>query len=168
MHLQAVLLCVQRPEYARHCNFAVLVLLVGMQSQSLRTSRNRDGCALLRSAERAFCKNAKPASARYRTTGLGCVQQALARQGSLYIQRHCLQELVGRSPNPAFCIRWMQAAHLCQMLFQHSAGVRSHHGSVMFTGIGIAPQQAEHARQICNAVRVLAFVRTKALLADAN
>ncbi|WP_207658176.1 hypothetical protein, partial [Faecalibacterium prausnitzii] len=87
---------------------------------------------------------------------------------SLYIQRHCLQELVGRSPNPAFCIRWMQAAHLCQMLFQHSAGVRSHHGSVMFTGIGIAPQQAEHARQICNAVRVLAFVRTKALLADAN
>lgn len=92
MHLQAVLLCVQRPEYARHCNFAVLVLLVGMQSQSLRTSRNRDGCALLRSAERAFCKNAKPASARYRTTGLGCAQQALARQGSLYIQRHCLQE----------------------------------------------------------------------------
>ena len=39
---------------------------------------------------------------------------------------------------------------------------------VMFTGIGIASQQAEPARQICNAVRVLAFVRTKALLADAN
>ena len=80
MHLQAVLLCVQRPEYARHCNFAVLVLLVGMQSQSLRTSRNRDGCALLRSAERAFCKNAKPASARCRTPGLGCAQQVLATQ----------------------------------------------------------------------------------------
>lgn len=52
----------------------------------------RNGCALLWSAERAFCKNAKPASARDRTTGLGCAQQALARQGSLYIQRHCLQE----------------------------------------------------------------------------
>ena len=39
---------------------------------------------------------------------------------------------------------------------------------VMFTGGGIASQQAEHARQICNAVRVLAFVRTKALLARLN
>jgi hypothetical protein len=38
----------------------------------------------------------------------------------------------------------------------------------MFAGIGIASQQAEHARQICKAVRVLAFVRTKALLADAG
>ena len=47
----------------------------------------------------------------------------------------------------------MQASHFCKMLFQHSAGVRSHHGSVMFTGIGIASQQAEPARQICNAVR---------------
>ena len=55
----------------------------------------RDGCALLRSAERAFWKKAKPASARCRTTGLGCVQQALAKQGALYIQRHCLQESFG-------------------------------------------------------------------------
>ena len=39
--------------------------------------------------------------------------------------------------------------------------------AVMFTGIGIVSQQAEHARQIFNAVRVLAFVRTKALLAGA-
>lgn len=30
---QAVPLCVQRPEHARHCNFAVRVLLVGMQPQ---------------------------------------------------------------------------------------------------------------------------------------
>jgi hypothetical protein len=37
----------------------------------------------------------------------------------------------------------------------------------MFTGIGIASQQAKHARQIFNAVRVLVFVRTKALLATA-
>ena len=71
-------------------------------------------------------------------------------------------------PKPGVLHRAMQASHFCKMLFQHSAGVRSHHGSVMFTGIGIASQQAEHARQICNAVRVLAFVRTKALLADAN
>lgn len=27
--------------------------------------------------------------------GLGCAQQALARQGALYIQRHCLQESFG-------------------------------------------------------------------------
>ena len=39
---------------------------------------------------------------------------------------------------------------------------------VMFTGIGIAAQQAKHARQSFNAVRVLAFVRTKALLARLN
>ena len=39
---------------------------------------------------------------------------------------------------------------------------------VMFTGIGIASQQAKHARQSFNAVRVLAFVRTKALLARLN
>ena len=39
-------------------------------------------------------------------------------------------------------------------LFQHTAGMRSHHGSVMFAGIGIASQQTEHARQSFNAVRV--------------
>lgn len=44
-----------------------------------------------------FAENAKPASARCRTTGLGCAQQALARQGALYIQRHCLQESFGVS-----------------------------------------------------------------------
>ena len=38
--------------------------------------------------------------------------------------------------------------------------------NVMFIGTGIASQQAEPARQIFNAVRVLAFVRTKALLAE--
>lgn len=92
---QCLCIYIQRLKHAWHCKFAVRILLVGMQSQSLRTSRNRDGCALLWSAERAFCKNAKPASARGRTTGLGCAQQALARQGALYIQRHCLQESFG-------------------------------------------------------------------------
>ena len=38
----------------------------------------------------------------------------------------------------------------------------------MFAGIGNASQQAEHVRQIFNAVRVLGFVRTKALLAGEN
>ena len=62
--LQAVPLCVQRPENTHGIETLPCVLCLLMQSQSLRTSRNRDGCALLRSAERAFCKNAKPASAR--------------------------------------------------------------------------------------------------------
>lgn len=32
-----------------------------------------------------------------RTTGLGCAQQALARQGALYIQRHCLPRELRRT-----------------------------------------------------------------------
>ena len=62
----------------------------------------------------------------------------------------------------------MQASRFCKTLFQHSVRVHSHHGSVMFTGIGTASQQAEYARQICNAMRVWAFVYTEALLADAR
>ena len=91
----------------------------------------------------------------------------LASNVFVYTKPLALQELVGHSPNPLFCIVPMQASRFFKTLFQHSAGVRSHHGSVMFAGIGIASQQAKHARQICNAVRVLAFVRTKALLATA-
>ena len=37
---QAVPLCAQRPKHAWPCKFAVRVLLVGMQSQSLQTSRS--------------------------------------------------------------------------------------------------------------------------------
>jgi len=92
-------------------------------------------------------------------------RNSLASNVFVYTKTLALQALVGRSPNPLFCIVPMQASRFCKTLFQHSAGVRSHHGSVMFTGIGIASKQAEHARQIFNAVRVLAFVRTKALLA---
>ena len=47
----------------------------------------RDGCTLLRSAERAFCKNAKPASARCRTMGLGCAQQASCNASGLCIYK---------------------------------------------------------------------------------
>ena len=42
-----------------------------------------------------FAKMRSLHRARGRTTGLGCAQQALARQGALYIQRHCLQESFG-------------------------------------------------------------------------
>lgn len=82
-------------------------------------------------------------------------RSCLASNVFVYTKTLALQELVGRSPNPLFCLVPMQASHFCKMLFQHSAGVRSHHGSVMFAGIGIASQQTEHARQGFNAVRVL-------------
>lgn len=95
-------------------------------------------------------------------------RNSLASNVFVYTKTLALQELVRRSPNPLFCIVPMQASRFCKMLFRHSAGVRSHHGSVMFAGIGIASQQAKQARQSCNAVRILAFVRTKALLADAT
>lgn len=82
-------------------------------------------------------------------------RSSLASNVFVYTKTLALQELVERSPNPLFCLVPMQASHFCKMLFQHSAGVRSHHGSVMFAGIGIASQQTEHARQGFNAVRVL-------------
>ena len=50
-------------------------------------------------------------------------------------------------------------------LFQHTAGMRSHHGIVMITGIGIASQQANEHSRILILRANLAFVRTKALLA---
>lgn len=68
-------------------------------------------------------------------------RNSLASNVFVYTKTLALQALVGRSPNPLFCIVPMQASHFCKMLFQHSAGVCSHHGSVMLTGIGIASQQ---------------------------
>ena len=53
-------------------------------------------------------------------------------------------------------------------LFQHTAGMRSHHGIVMITGIGIASQQANEHSRILILRANLAFVRTKALLADSS
>jgi len=43
--------------------------------------------------------------------------------------------------------------------------MRSHHGIVMITGIGIASQQANEHSRILILRANLAFVRTKALLA---
>lgn len=72
-------------------NLPCVFCLLGCNPNPLRTSRNRDGCALLWSAERAFCKNAKPASHEAEQRVWAAPNQALARQGALYIQRHCLQ-----------------------------------------------------------------------------
>ena len=82
-------------------------------------------------------------------------RSSLASNVFVYTKPLALQELVGHSPNLLFCIVPMQASRFCKTLFQHSVRVHSHHGSVMFTGIGIASQQAEYARQGFNAVRVL-------------
>ena len=85
---------------------------------------------------------------------------------SSYIQRpflHC-KMLVGKSqtlePHPT------DAGYaFCKTLFQHTTGMRSHHGIVMITGIGIASQQANEHSRILILRANLAFVRTKALLA---
>ena len=49
--------------------------------------------------------------------------------------------LVGCSPNPLFCIVLMQASRFCKTLFQHSAGVRSHHGPWCSQGLGLYPNK---------------------------
>ena len=85
---------------------------------------------------------------------------------SSYIQRPFLRckMLVGKSqtlelhPMDAGCAFY-------KTLFQHTAGMRSHHGIVMITGIGIASQQANEPSRILILRANLAFVRTKALLA---
>lgn len=82
--------------------------------------------------------------------------EALLQAMSLYTQRPLpCKSLLGAAQTRCSASCPMQTSHFCKMLFQHSAGVRSHHGSVMFAGIGIASQQTEHARQSFNAVRVL-------------
>ena len=67
----------------------------------------------------------------------------------------CLARACWTQPKPVVLHRADAGFAFFKTLFQHSAGVRSHHGSVMFAGIGIASQQTEHARQGFNAVRVL-------------
>ena len=86
----------------------------------------------------------------------------------IYKDHFALQNACWEIPNPWTTSDGCRLRAFCKTLFQHTAGMRSHHGIVMITGIGIASQQAEPARQIFNAVRVLAFVRTKALLAGEN
>ena len=83
----------------------------------------------------------------------------------IYKDHFCVAKCLLGNPKPLNCIRWMQATRFCKTLFQHSAGVRSHHGIVMITGIGIASQQANEHSRILILRANLAFVRTKALLA---
>ena len=73
--------------------------------------------------------------------------------------------LVGLCPIPFILHRSDAGCAFYKTLFQHTAGMRSHHGIVMITGIGIASQQANEHSRILILRANLAFVRTKALLA---
>ena len=85
---------------------------------------------------------------------------------SSYIQRpFCVAKCLLGNPKPLNCIRRMQATRFCKTFFGCDIGVRSHHGTVMITGIGIASQQANEHSRILILRANLAFVRTKALLA---
>ena len=84
--------------------------------------------------------------------------------GQMYIHLlFCVAKCLLGNPKPLNCIRWMRASRFCKTLFRHSAGVRSHHGTVMVTGIGIASQQANEHNRIFILHANLVFVRTKAL-----
>ena len=76
----------------------------------------------------------------------------------------CNSKCLLGNPKPLNCIRWMRASRFCKTLFRHSAGVRSHHGTVMIAWIGLAFQQAKEHSRILILCENLAFVRTKELL----
>ena len=95
--------------------------------------------------------------------------EAVLQAVSLYIQRPlALQEACWAQPKPIALHRADAGFAFLQNALSALRRSVQPSRNVMFAGIGIASQQAEHARQICKAVRVLAFVRTKALLADAG
>ena len=83
----------------------------------------------------------------------------------IYICLFCVAKCLLGNPKPLNCIRRMQATRFCKTFFGCDIGVRSHHGTVMITGIGIASQQANEHSRILILRANLAFVRTKALLA---
>ena len=83
----------------------------------------------------------------------------------IYKDHFCVAKCLLGNPKPLNCIRRMQATRFCKTLFGCDIGVRSHHGTVMITGIGIASQQANEHSRILILRANLAFVRTKALLA---
>lgn len=83
----------------------------------------------------------------------------------IYKDHFCIAKCLLGNPKPLNRIRRMQATRFCKTLFQHTTGMRSHHGIVMITGIGIASQQANEHSRILILRANLAFVRTKALLA---
>ena len=75
---------------------------------------------------------------------------------SSYIQRpFCVAKCLLGNPKPLNYIRWMQATRFLQNAFLGLHRSAQPSRNVMFIGTGIASQQAEPARQIFNAVRVL-------------
>ena len=106
---QAVPLCAQRPEHARHWKFAVRVLLVGIQSQSLWTSRPvmaAHSCGVLkerfektRSLHRHDAEQRVWAVSNKLLQGKGlCIYKDIAcKRASAYqngTTKHCLQKLL--------------------------------------------------------------------------
>ena len=84
----------------------------------------------------------------------------------IYKDHFALQNACWEIPNPWTTSDGCRLRVFCKTLFQHTAGMRSHHGIVMITGIGIASQQTnEHGRILILRVN-LAFVHTEALLAE--
>ena len=86
----------------------------------------------------------------------------------IYKDHFALQNACWEIPNPWTTSDGCRLRAFCKTLFQHTAGMRSHHGIVMITGIGIASQQANEHSRILILRANLAFVRTKALLAGEN
>ena len=83
----------------------------------------------------------------------------------IYKDHFALQNACWEIPNPWTTSDGCRLRVFCKTLFQHTAGMRSHHGIVMITGIGIASQQVNEHSRILILRANLAFVRTKALLA---
>ena len=83
----------------------------------------------------------------------------------IYKDHFALQNACWEIPNPWTTSDGCRLRVFCKTLFQHTTGMRSHHGIVMITGIGIASQQANEHSRILILRANLAFVRTKALLA---
>ena len=102
--------------------------------------------------EKSFC-NSKGVHSR----GKQCLR--------IYKDHFALQNACWEIPNPWTTSDGCRLRVFCKTLFQHTAGMRSHHGIVMITGIGIASQQANEHSRILILRANLAFVRTKALLA---
>ena len=102
--------------------------------------------------EKSFCN-----SKGVHSSGKQCLR--------IYKDHFALQNACWEIPNPWTTSDGCRLRVFCKTLFQHTAGMRSHHGIVMITGIGIASQQANEHSRILILRANLAFVRTKALLA---
>ena len=102
--------------------------------------------------EKSFCN-----SKGVHSSGKQCLR--------IYKDHFALQNACWEIPNPWTASDGCRLRVFCKTLFQHTTGMRSHHGIVMITGIGIASQQANEHSRILILRANLAFVRTKALLA---